>query len=327
MDAIGGYFELAEIEEGVFPHTDGILLNTGRNALEYILRAIGGIQRIYLPRLTCQAVLEPLRKLHIPWSFYPVNADLEIADDLSPEEGEFIIANNYFGIKDTYIKQLAGKYGHHLIVDCAQALLADPIHGIKSFYSPRKFVGVADGGIAYLDDGCTTPVHISGTDCSNSHNSHLYTRKRSGAEAGFKEFQENEIRLENQPILQMSDSTRVALNHIDYTSVAKTRKANFSYLHAHLSSINLLSASLDDGEGTPMVYPLLLHNGEKLRQILIDQRIFVARYWPDVLTRCPNDSIEAFFANNLVALPVDQRYGIKEMDLILHVIESAPSAS
>ena len=47
MDAIGGYFELAEIEEGVFPHTDGILLNTGRNALEYILRAIGGIQYLY----------------------------------------------------------------------------------------------------------------------------------------------------------------------------------------------------------------------------------------------------------------------------------------
>ena len=327
MDAIGGYFELADIEEGVFPHTDGILLNTGRNALEYILRAIGGIQRIYLPRLTCQAVLEPLRKLHIPWSFYPVNADLEIADDLSPENGEYIIANNYFGIKEAYLQQLARKYGHHLIIDCAQALLAEPIRGIKSFYSPRKFVGVADGGIAYLDDGCTYPVRISGADCSSRHNSHLYTRKRSGAEAGYKEFQENEKRLDNQPILQMSDATRDALNHIDYISVAKSRKANFSYLHAHLSSINLLSTSLDNKEGTPMVYPLLLKNGEKLRQILIDKRIFVAKYWPDVLSRCPNDSIETFFANNLVALPVDQRYGTKEMDLILHVIESATSAS
>ena len=34
MKVIGGYFELADYEEGKgFPHKDGILLNTGRNAL------------------------------------------------------------------------------------------------------------------------------------------------------------------------------------------------------------------------------------------------------------------------------------------------------
>ena len=48
MKAIGGYFELADYEEGsVFPHQDGILLNTGRNALEYILRSIGEVKHIY----------------------------------------------------------------------------------------------------------------------------------------------------------------------------------------------------------------------------------------------------------------------------------------
>ena len=47
MKAIGGYFELADYEEGcVFPHQDGILLNTGRNALEYILRSIGEVKHI-----------------------------------------------------------------------------------------------------------------------------------------------------------------------------------------------------------------------------------------------------------------------------------------
>ena len=47
MQAIGGYFELAdcEVSKG-FPHQDGILLNTGRNALEYILRCIGDVKRL-----------------------------------------------------------------------------------------------------------------------------------------------------------------------------------------------------------------------------------------------------------------------------------------
>lgn len=323
MEAIGGYFGLADYEEGNFPFKEGILLNTGRNALEYILRSIGKIKRIYLPSYTCEAVLEPLDKLAIPRVFYPVTPQLEIAEDIQPEKEEFIIANNYFGVKEPYIKRLAKEYGQHLIVDNAQALFASILPGIKSFFSPRKFMGVADGGIAFLDNGRTLSVPVSGTDCSEEHNSHLYTRKRSGAEAGFKEFQENENKLSNRPIQWMSETTKVTLEHIDYTSIASTRNANFSYLHTRLRGINRLSECLDKSEGTPMIYPLLLGKGEKLRQILIDRKIFVARFWPDILTRCPGDSLEAHIANNLVAIPLDQRYGKEEMDRILQVIESA----
>lgn len=67
MEAIGGYFELADlVEKGEFPHNEGILLNTGRNALEYILRSIGNVNHIYLSYYTCEVVLEPLKRLNIP---------------------------------------------------------------------------------------------------------------------------------------------------------------------------------------------------------------------------------------------------------------------
>ena len=65
MQAIGGYFELADYEQGDgFPHQDGILLNTGRNALEYILRCIGEVKRVYLPYYTCE-VVKKKKKKHI----------------------------------------------------------------------------------------------------------------------------------------------------------------------------------------------------------------------------------------------------------------------
>ena len=35
----------------------------------------------------------------------------------------------------------------NLIIDNAQAFFAKPLLGIDTFYSPRKFVGVSDGGI------------------------------------------------------------------------------------------------------------------------------------------------------------------------------------
>lgn len=109
MKAIGGYFELEDKGKGIFPHDNGLLLNTGRNALEHILRSISNIRRIYLPYYTCEVVLEPIKKLSIPYTFYHINENLEIIDSISLKDGEYIIANNYFGIKDTYISNLQKK--------------------------------------------------------------------------------------------------------------------------------------------------------------------------------------------------------------------------
>ena len=95
-------------------------------------------------------VLEPIKRLSIPYRFYQINPRFEIADRIDLDSDEYMIVNNYYGIKDLYIRSLYAKYGEHLIVDCAQAFFAPVVPGIKAFYSSRKFVGVADGGIAYL---------------------------------------------------------------------------------------------------------------------------------------------------------------------------------
>lgn len=55
MDAIGGYFELADCEQADnFPHINGVLLNTGRNALEYILHTNKRINIYYSRRRVFQ---------------------------------------------------------------------------------------------------------------------------------------------------------------------------------------------------------------------------------------------------------------------------------
>lgn len=321
MKAIGGYFELADYEEGKgFPHQDGILLNTGRNALEYILRSIGDVKCIYLPYYTCEVVLEPLKKLHIPWTFYHINSSFEMVEDIQPKVGEYIIANNYFGIKDSYIKKLAEKYGDYLIVDCAQALFAIPITNIKMFYSTRKYVGVGDGGVAYLGHVRSGKVEVNGEDQTANHDKHLFTRKLFGAEAGFKEFQENEAKLNNQPIRWMSNTTKRILDHIDYDKLIAIRRTNYSYLHDNLIKKNLLQLPDLDSFICPMVYPLMTNIDQYLRKELINNKIYVAKYWPNIEEWCSPDVLEYNLSQNLVCLPIDQRYNIREMDLILDMI-------
>lgn len=317
MDAIGGYFELADYEEGRgFPHPGGILLNTGRNALEFILRSIGNVRRVYLPYYTCEVVLEPLKKLSIPWTFYRININLEMDEVIDLAQDEYLIVNNYFGIKDKYIEQIASVYGERLIVDCAQAFFAKPIPGIKSFYSCRKFVGVADGGIAYIDS-LYSDINYPEDD-STTHDSHLYTRKQYGAEAGFKEYQENERRLDGLTILSMSSKTKAILAHIDFNNVIAKRRCNWKYFHKHFFSMNQLKLLSIDSFLCPMVYPLLVRNGESLRNKLISKKVFIAKYWPNMVED-KSFYLESFLSTDLVCLPCDQRYSQDELDFVLSV--------
>lgn len=322
MEAIGGYFELADYEEGVFPHQDGILLNTGRNALEYILRSIGEVKGVYLPYYTCEVVLEPLKKLHIPWVFYHINSRFEIDDEINPKEGEYIIANNYYGIKDTYVQILAEKYGEHLIVDCAQAFFAKPILGIKTFYSARKYVGVADGGVAYLGNVSDGRVQVSEIECTVDHDNHLYKRKEFGAEAGFADYQENETKLDNQPIRWMSNTTKRILDHINYDRVIEKRRKNFQYLNESLSEKNFLALPNIDSFACPMVYPFVTRIDRNLRKELIDKKVFVAKYWPNV-HQLNNYEIEYDLATRIVPIPCDQRYSEKDLLRVIEIIKDA----
>jgi len=60
------------------------------------------------------------------------------------------------------------------------------------------------------------------------------------------------------------------------------------------------------------VFPFVSHD-PTLRQRLIDAQIFVATYWPN----CEHsDSL----VNGIIPIPIDQRYGISEMDTIISVL-------
>ena len=321
IKVIGGYFELADLDhECSNLPIEGVALNTCRNALEYIILQLADAKRIFVPYYTCEAVIEPLKRLPIEYEFYHINEHLEIVEELSLEEGDYLIANNYFGIKDAYIAVLVKKYGDRLIVDNAQALFAPVLPNIKAAYSMRKYVGVSDGGFALgVSTTCTVDYE---EDNSLEHDSHLYIRKEKGAEAGFKDYQANESKLDNQPIQRMSHQTKEILSHIDYNYVIEKRRKNYQYLSNILQEKNLLQLPSIDSFICPMVYPFMTDD-ESLRGRLIHNKVFVARYWPNVLEWCQEDELEYKLATKIIPLPIDQRYGIEEMNRIIKIISNA----
>ena len=124
--------------------------------------------------------------------------------------------------------------------------------------------------------------------------------------------------LSDTEIMYMSKLTDRLMHSIDYIKVANIRRENYKHLSAHLSKTNLINLDLAE-ETVPMVYPYMC-NKDNLRTELINNRIFIATYWANVKKWAPENSIERTLEKSLLPLPVDQRYGINQMNHILNNI-------
>lgn len=313
MEPIGGYFSIELPQYGLY-HSNAQALNTGRNCLEYILR-VRKYKRVYIPFFTCSVVLEPFQKLGIPYEFYHINELLEIAEGIVLKENEGLLYNNYFGLKQGYTSQLAERYKTKLIVDDTQAFFARPNKGVDTFYTCRKFFGVPDGAYLYTDVKLDFEI---GQDVSFDRMQFLLKRPDLGAEAGYSDFREQSESLVGQPIKRMSNLTKRIMSSIDYQFVAQKRRENYSFLNDHLDQSNGLHLPLDN-DAVPMVYPYFTDDAN-LKQRLIDQKIFVATYWPNVFEWCKKSELEYILARNTCFLPIDQRYGLNEMKQLITAI-------
>lgn len=307
MREIGGFFELETGTSGEYYH-QGVKLNSARNCLRYLVCALG-IRRMYTPAYTCPVIWQALEAENCEVLLYNITSNFLPEAELDPES--FILYTNYFGICTEKAALLAKKYPR-LIVDNAQAFFALDI-AKYSFNSPRKFFGVPDGGYFF---GNVEENGQLAQDVSLERTSHLLKRIEFGATAAYGDFRQNDDALINLPVRRMSRLTERLLQGIDYSNAKKKRRENYQYLHRFLSSENKLDVTITD-EITPMVYPFLpFQNGAMLKRALIEKRIFVATYW----TGQKDFGFGSELEDNLVPLPIDQRYDLSDMERMVKTI-------
>lgn len=316
MTEIGGYFELELPKSGSFPHSLGLLYNTGRNALQALLDEYPRDAHFYVPEYTCHVVFQAFTNSGRHFSTYRINGNLEIQDLPPLKSNDYLLYTNYYGIKDNYITGLAEQYKDHLIIDNSQSLFSKCPEYSSAFYSYRKFVGVPDGASLITNSVIEKERE---RDCSFQRCSHLLKRIDLDASSGYNDFVSNDNSFDNLPVRSMSTLTKRLLSSIDWERIKDTRLRNFNHLHKALKSSNRLNIPTDSDYNCPMVYPYWTEDSN-LRQRLIQNKIFVATYWPNVLQSCQPESLEYQLAENLIPLPIDQRYGKEEMNRILELI-------
>jgi hypothetical protein len=313
IESIGGFFGLELNYQGSF-YPDAIELNSGRSAFEYILKQ-RQYEKILIPIFTCNAIKLTLKKLRIKFEKYSINAAMEpVLNDLKLGPKEALLYTNYFGLQNKIVNKLAKSY-QNLIIDNAQAFFDRPILGVDTFYSPRKFFGVPDGGYAF-----TNSIESLNLSQGYSHHKfeHLLRRHDLTPQEAYTFFKVNESILEEESLSCMSRITAKMLNAIDYQKVKTQRQSNFKKVHSSIGGINELLVEMND-ESAPLTYPFLCQDSS-LRQRLLDQSIYTALYWPNVVIEARKDSIEYLYATQIVHLPIDQRYSEKDLDRLLSVI-------
>lgn len=316
MKEIGGYFglELPLDVDGEY-HDEAYRLNTARNAFGEILKA-RGYRKVYMPRYTCEVMYEPINALGIDVERYEIDFNLNPVRNVKLKDGEAYLYTNYYGLKDATVSRLTARYGAGLIVDNAQSFYSEPMDGIDTIYSARKFFGVSDGAYLYSEAVSGEPEE---TDYSCARMAPQLKRVDGGACAGYADFQNSEEGLCGQPPKRMSRLTRTILSGLDYDKIAGSRRDNFKTLEASLKNLNGVRFKLGR-EDVPMAYPFYVED-ESLRSRLIANKVFVPTYWPNVIDECAEGTVEHSLAKYLVPLPVDQRYDKEDMQTIIDIIK------
>ena len=315
----GGYLPL-ELKEGkeLFDRYGKARVNrynSGRAAIAAAVKAIRP-KKLYIPYYNCSVVREALSAYGIVFQQYFLNSALE------PEiseigQDEWILYVHYFGIfPNEKIVKIARRY-RNVIFDNTQAFYSAPIldGNCMNVYSPRKFVGLADGGyLVWSGDREVSEDYPQ--DVSWDRAAFLFKSIELGTNAAYQDSLDSK-RCLAEGIRKMSLLTQKMLKSVDYDDLAKKRDRNYRVLADKFSRINQLKLPMEGF--APFVYPLVIEDSE-LRRKVVGKKIYVPQWWKYLLDEVPEDSLEAWLSQWLLPLPTDHRYTERDMEEMADII-------
>ena len=309
-DLIGAFFGLelppSPAGQGAFPYAESpccAWVSSGRAALECLLRSMPRPARVFVPRFTCDTVLQPLHRLGLPVLRYEQTepGTPELPADVNNDD--MLLLVNYFGLCDENVRRAAERHPGSCVVDATMALFSPPLPGIPTFYSLRKFAGVPDGGVACAPFPIALPAE---EDQSAARARYLLERVEKGAEAALPASEAAEAELSANPPRRMSPLTRLLVQSIDWGHIAACRRRNYTALHARLAPLNHLELPAEP-PAAPFCYPLVT-GIPGLRDALIEAGMALPLFWPEVIRDTTADSPANVLARRLLPIPLDQRY-------------------
>jgi hypothetical protein len=308
-----------------------LLLSTGRSAFTLLTRTLRPAT-VWLPSYLCGVVMGAFPAELTRVRFYAVDERLRIADTgwlVEIQTGDMVVFIDYFGFNQwSEYGAEARKRGAWIVEDACQALLNERFCDYSHYviFSPRKFVGVPDGGILLAQGQPSLPERNFPTpparwwiEAFTASQLRAEFDRHGGERRWFELFRKTGAEGPLEPYRMSELSQLILENAIDFAEVGRRRRENFRLLARALPELAMF-AELPD-EVVPLGFPIQLATRDRVRQALFAEQIYPPTHWP--LNGFIPETFAASHAlsRHILTLPCDQRYGEDDMERMVSVVK------
>jgi dTDP-4-amino-4,6-dideoxygalactose transaminase len=333
---IGGMFGIEEMPSSgkhyipSFMNQQSALLINARSGIFLLLELLSP-RNIWVPSYLCSAILEAIDDRTTRIRFYEVDYNLALApldwlEDVDP--GDVVILIDYFGFPQNRrdIARIKER-GAWVLEDACQALLSGGVGDLSDFvlFSPRKFLGVPDGGILISNVECSlhdidlnSPPSKWWLNALRAANLRSKFDAHGGSRRWFKLFKEVEAECPVGRYAMSEISKTILTSGFDWSAMVQQRVRNYEVLAAKLSRVavfpNLFSNVV------PLGFPIRVKNRTQVRQTLFDHEIYPPIHWPIEGLVPEKFRHSHHLASEIITLPCDQRYNSEDMERMAQLV-------
>lgn len=311
---------------------------SGRAALYQILKYLKSeksIGCVLLPDYLCSSVLVPVKALKLEYEFYPIDEELEtkvkavgkektLKDLYTPNSAVLLI--NYFGLKDltkqiSFIRSLDKEA--IIIEDDVQAYyeFKKPLGDVDfKFTSLRKTFAVPDGGLVKTNH-ILPLIEPPNTFGQYKAAAALLKSMREGNfndQIYLEMFEKGESIIDGELECGMSRIAEKLYGSLDEERVKVRRLNNAYHLVEKLDKIGIEPLLPLTEDHVPIFIPIMFKKRDEVRKRMFQHEVFCPVHWP---LEGMNLKRGKMMAETELSLIIDQRYGQKEMDLIIELLQ------
>jgi hypothetical protein len=346
---IGGNFTLdtqntETVEKVVFQLESPYFFSSGRSAIRALIcLAKVANKKVALPYFTCHSVIEPFFNEGCEIVFYTIGYDLMINEDVLIEfcrfeKPDLLFFHDYFGMNHELVwRKLYTLFRDDIIFvnDRTHSFFStkDAKSSHYALMSIRKWGAISEGGFLQVNFNHTKlfdyedRVHSDSRlllfkEASKLKNAYLEGDFFIDKDSFRRLFYQSESCFDREEgIYPIFESAFIAWNNVQNSDMPARRCRNFNQLAEGWSRDWLKWGSPIDflvGQSIPLYFPILLNiERDRFQSFLASKGVYAPIIWPkSPLINCAGDDT---LYDNLLCIPIDQRYGDIEMTRILNV--------
>lgn len=343
--AIGGEIEVSlgmlrdagGASDGVWPslgQSYGVRCDTGRSALklalrDWMARHTGAAPCVWVPSYICPSVCEAVSQLGLKIERYVDRPMPNSWRPPTPGPIDVVLVVHYFGLlNQDALRWLQGQEGRSwgAVEDCVQAPYSAGAGkaGDYAITSLRKWWAAPDGALVRARWPVAADALLPPDEGYVGRRAFAkLARGHHVDEATYLDWiEQSEERLECSAPRAVSWLSERLLGAANLAQATHARRGNWLALEDGLrarSSVRPLFGNLPDG-AVPLAFPLLVAEGRRdaLRRFLASQRIYCPVHWP--LPALGNAEADVALSRQILSLPLDQRYGVTDMQSVIGCI-------